>query len=221
MLAVREDAPGVSVIAAGVLVVLHSDHYEIIVGLDIPGGIVDKISAVSVTGGGLLPYAQFSVPATAEVDKTVLENVTATAAVTVRNTHVTMIDTRGFLLTTRKPILIENCYFHRTGMPALLMEDDANYWYESGPVHNMTVRGCTFDHCAEPVISFNPQVQQGEEPIHSNIRIERNRFILDKDYYLDMKWVEGLVSTGNVFEQPQNATPKTTQKHCRGIDIKD
>ncbi|MDO5450829.1 MAG: right-handed parallel beta-helix repeat-containing protein [Akkermansia sp.] len=161
------------------------------------------------------------VPAAAEVDKTVLENLTATAAVTVRNTHVTMIDTRGFLLTTRKPILIENCYFHSTGMPALLMEDDANYWYESGPVHNMTVRGCTFDHCAEPVISFNPQVQEGAEPVHRNIRIEGNRFILDKDYYLDMKWVDGLISAGNVFELPEGNTPRSTQKNCRGVDITD
>lgn len=182
-----------------------------------------KVAEATLSADGKEMYLVMEepIPAAAEVDKTVLENVTATAAVTVRNTHVTMIDTRGFLLTTRKPILIENCYFHRTGMPALLMENDANYWYESGPVHNMTIRGCTFDHCAEPVISFNPQVQQGEEPIHRNIRIEGNRFILDKDYYLDIKWVDGLISAGNVFEHPEGTTPKTTQKHCRGVDITD
>ncbi len=156
-------------------------------------------------------------PAAAEVDRTVLENVTATPAVTARNTRVRMVTTRGFLLTTRRPILIENCHFDRTGMPALLMEDDANYWYESGPVHDMTVRGCTFEHCAEPVISFNPQVQNDAGPVHRHIRVLNNRFLLDKGHFLSAKWVSDLQAKGNRFVLPKGVEAKATQQNSEHI----
>lgn len=161
------------------------------------------------------------VPASVAVNKAVLENVTATPAVTVRNTRVSMVTTRGFLLTTRRPILIENCHFDRTGMPALLMEDDANYWYESGPVHNMTVRGCTFEHCAEPVISFNPQVQEGDAPVHRNILVENNHFILNKGCYLQAKWVKGLTAQGNRFTLPEGVQAVARRQDSQEIDMKD
>ena len=178
-----------------------------------------RVVASSLSGDGrdMDLTLEAPLPETAEVDRTVLENVTATPAVTVRNTRVRMITTRGFLLTSRRPILIENCHFDRTGMPALLMEDDANYWYESGPVHDMTVRGCTFEHCAEPVISFNPQVQNDAGPVHRHIRVLNNRFLLDKGHFLSAKWVSDLQAKGNRFVLPKGVEAKATQQNSEHI----
>lgn len=142
-------------------------------------------------------------PAAAVVDRTALENVTATPAVTVRNTQIRRVTTRGFLLTTRRPILLENCYFDRTGMHALLMEDDTDGWYESGPVHQMTVKGCTFDHCAEPVINFNPHVPHHGGAVHLGpIDIQGNTFLMNKNAVLRVRSTSNVSFCGNKVKLP-------------------
>lgn len=108
----------------------------------------------------------------------VLENVTYTPAVSVNNCTLRHITTRGFLLTTRRPVRITNTVFDRTGMSALLMENDAEYWFESGPVKDMEVKGCTFIECATPIVNFNPHNSVHGGAVHENGRILNNTFIL-------------------------------------------
>lgn len=152
----------------------------------------------------------------------VLENLTAIPDITVRNTRVRAITTRGFLFTGRGRIRVENCFFDRTGMPALLMEDDANYWYESGPVHDMQVRGCTFERCAEPVICFNPQVSNYQAPVHRNVRIEDNTFRLKKGCALGLKAVSDVLFRGNRIERaPQGGTPLYSMENAENIRLED
>jgi hypothetical protein len=80
---------------------------------------------------------------------------------------------RGFLLTTRGKVLVEGNTFHRCKMPAILIEGDANNWYESGSIRDMTIRGNTFIGCG---IAINPHVRSGDDPVHKNIRIVDNTF---------------------------------------------
>jgi len=113
------------------------------------------------------------VPAFGQND--VLDNITWYPNLTVRNVHVSMDPVRGFLLTTRGKVLIEGNTFHRPAMAGILIEDDAEGWFESGPVRDMTVRSNRFINCG---IQINPQVRnpKPEEPVHENIRIEENFF---------------------------------------------
>jgi hypothetical protein len=110
----------------------------------------------------------------------VLENATWTAAVEIKNCLIEAIPTRGFLLTTRQPILVADNVFRRTNMSAILVADDAKSWFESGMVRDLTIRGNTFDHCAEPVLNFHPEnpVASETHPVHANIKILGNTFFL-------------------------------------------
>jgi hypothetical protein len=105
----------------------------------------------------------------------VIDNITWYPNFTARNCHVTMDSCRGFLITTRGKVLVEGNKFNRCAMPGILIEDDAEGWFESGPVRDMTIRNNSFIGCG---IEINPQNKpaKAEEPVHENIRIEGNFF---------------------------------------------
>jgi hypothetical protein len=105
----------------------------------------------------------------------VIDNITWYPTVTIRNCSVNLIPTRGFLITTRKKVLVENNTFNRCCNPAILVEDDAEGWFESGPIRDMTIRGNTFIGCG---IRINPHNMNNNPklPVHENIRIESNLF---------------------------------------------
>jgi hypothetical protein len=125
--------------------------------------------------------------------KDVLENVTWTPEVYVRNCKITMCSTRGFLLTSRRKVVIENNLFHKTAMAAILVSNDARSWFESGPVRDMTIRSNQFIKCGIAIAPENSTAKP-EEPVHENIRIEGNVFD-NADIWA--KSVKGLVITGN------------------------
>lgn len=131
----------------------------------------------------------------------VIENITWTPSVHVKNCIVDSIPTRGFLLTTRKPILIENCIFNRTGMSAILVAADANSWFESGAVQNLTLRNNRFIECGEPVINFHPENSKREEksPLHSDINITNNVFELKGKGAISLKSTGNVKISGNTF----------------------
>jgi len=145
-----------------------------------------------------------NVPEKFESDDAV-ENVTWTPSLYVSGVTVRNIPTRGFLVTTRRPVVIENCRFERTGMSAILVEDDASGWYESGPVHDMIIRKNTFFECAEPVVNINPHVLSGNDPVHKNIRIEKNTFVLRGNKAIRSHHAENVTAQGNKI-QGKNGT---------------
>ena len=113
------------------------------------------------------------VPAFGQND--VLDNITWYPNLTIRNVHVSMDPVRGFLLTTRGKVLVEKNTFQRPGMDGILIEDDAQGWFESGPVRDMVIRSNRFIGCG---ISINPHTS-GDKPseaVHENICIEDNFF---------------------------------------------
>jgi hypothetical protein len=131
-------------------------------------------------------------------DKDVVENVTWTPSVEVRNCHVSGDSCRGFLLTTRRPIVVEKNTFLKTAMSAVKIADDAGSWFESGPARDVVIRENRFLHCGEPVIWIAPQNQttRADQPVHKNVRIEDNYFLGGG---ISAKSVEGLTVTGNRF----------------------
>ena len=138
-------------------------------------------------------------------DQDVVENVTWTPSVIVRRCHVSVDSCRGFLLTTRRPILVESNTFLKTTMSAIDISDDANSWFESGPVRDVTIRGNRFIKCGEPVIRIMPENHTADpsEPVHRNIRIVDNWFDLTGNSAVSAKSTRGLVITGNRFSSAE------------------
>lgn len=78
--------------------------------------------------------------------------------------------------------MIENNVFFRTGMQAILVENDALGWFESGPIHDLTIRNNAFEDCSynsfpgNYAIKISPQNNafQPNYWVHQNISIENN-----------------------------------------------
>jgi hypothetical protein len=151
----------------------------------------------------------FTRPVPGEVRLTdVIENITWTPRVRIRHCSVAGTETRGFLVTTRRKAVIEYNNFSRLGMSAILVADDGLSWYESGQVHDLTIRHNLFRECghnllpANYVITIAPENHQlSPTSVHSNIRITGNRFICYTPAVLTARSVDGLVFSGNSIEQ--------------------
>lgn len=138
-----------------------------------------------------------------------MENITWTPALTIRNSRFEQTISRGTLVTTRRKVLIENNVYYRTGMHAILIEDDASGWYESGPVKDVFIRNNQFIECgfnSQPgsyPIHINPQNHEliPGQYVHENIRIEGNFFKIFNQPVLSARSTKGLYFTNNKVEQ--------------------
>jgi len=155
----------------------------------------------------------------------VIENITWTPDVIIRNTTITRIPTRGVLVTTRGEVIIENNKFLKTHMSAILIADDANSWYESGYVRNVLIRNNNFINCGRPVINIHPEnkVTVKNRFVHSNIRITDNYFQLISFPVVAAKSTEGLTFTGNVIDgaKGEKIGGLISFKNCSKIKLKN
>jgi hypothetical protein len=133
----------------------------------------------------------------------VLENVTWTPEVEIRGCRVSRIPTRGFLITTRRAVRVEDNDFHATHMPAILIENDAAGWFESGGVRDMLIRGNRFHRCGEPVVHVNPRNSVPNASVHENIRVVENTFHLRGTTAVAAKSTSGLRVIDNVIHFPR------------------
>jgi hypothetical protein len=150
-----------------------------------------------------------------------LENISWTAALTVRNSVFESVNTRGILVTTRKKVVIENNLFYRTGMHAILIANDALSWYESGPVQDVLIRNNRFEECgynsgnvAIAIAPENHELKQGYY-VHKNIRIENNEFKVYDPPVLTARSVNGLTFTNNKITQTHLMAGDTTKASFR------
>lgn len=144
----------------------------------------------------------------------VIENATNTPALTVENNKFGPSTGRGVLCTTRKKIVIKNNVFYKTGGNALCVEDDCNFWFESGYVTDLTFENNKIIDCAYgslgkggvPVISVNPQVIKKDESIyvHKNITIKNNEFLRlpEESYRIEVKNTLNLAVENNSTDKP-------------------
>lgn len=161
-----------------------------------------------------------------------LENTTWTPSVTIKNSRFEGTISRGTLITTRRKVIIENNVYYRTGMHAILIENDASGWYESGAVTDLTIRNNQFIECGfnsapdNYIISINPQ---DKEPlsgyyVHRNIRIENNLFKVYDSPLLSARSTNGLTFKNNKIEN-SDFLPATKTKPafnfvgCKGVKL--
>lgn len=157
----------------------------------------------------------------------VIENISWTPEVTVRNSHFERTNTRGMLLTTSRKILIENNTFYRTGMHAILIADDASSWFESGAVKDVTIRNNTFQECSGTVINIAPENHELVDGfyVHHNIKIENNIFNVFDSSIVSARSTDGLnfsnntINTSETFPMsPNNNVVSLTA--CNNVVVK-
>ena len=152
-------------------------------------------------------------------EKDAVENVTWTPEVEIRGCTVSRIPTRGFLITTRRRVLVEDNLFLNTHMSAILLEDDAKGWFESGCVRDMTIRNNRFIRCAEPVININPQNSVFNDAVHQNIRIEDNEFTLRTAAMVRARSTTGVRITGNTIRAQQTLDDRSATRFSDCSDV--
>ena len=120
-----------------------------------------------------------------ELNKDVVENATYTPNLYVRNCRFSQNAARGVLCTTRGKVVIENNTFESLWGPALLVEDDCNFWFESGYTTDVIFRGNTVINCEyhgtwenSPVIRYSPKVlrENVDTFVHGRLTVENNTF---------------------------------------------
>jgi len=131
-------------------------------------------------------------------------------------------------------VLIENNTFIIHGA-AILIPGDANGWFESGAVSDVTIRSNVFDNClvaesqfSDGVIAIWPEIHRHVpgHPFHRNIRIENNTFRVFDRPILYASSVDGLVFTGNTIVRtdafkPWHRNPYAiTLKHCLNVEVR-
>lgn len=161
------------------------------------------------------------VPSEVELNLDCIENMTCTPEVEIKNNYFTRTCTRGLLLTTPRKAVVENNIFNKTGMSAILIEGDAEGWFESGPVSDVLIRNNTFIDCAyqggpgNAVIALNPSntVIEPNRPVHRNVRIENNTFKTFDYPVLYAKSTSDLLFKGNRIIRTTELQPSSGNKN--------
>jgi len=150
----------------------------------------------------------------------VIENVTWTPEVEIRGCDVSWIPTRGFLISTRRKVIVEDNEFLSTHMNAILMAIDANNWFESGYVRDMTIRNNKFIRCAEPVILIEPGNSAANNSVYQNVKIENNEFLLRNEVIVKAKSTKGLSIKGNKVYSDKELNDRITIRtsDCFGVE---
>lgn len=153
------------------------------------------------------------IPAEVVLDKDVVENVTWTPDVCVRNCDIFMVACRGVLCTTRGEVIIENNRFYHLRGPALVVEDDCNFWFESGYTGHVIFRNNLLDGCnygnnypGGPAICYSPKVLSGESEafVHGKLTVEGNRFCNPwrGDHRVRLEYLGEAHLTRNILDAP-------------------
>lgn len=174
-----------------------------------------------------------AVPKGLELGHDCVENMSCTPEVEIRRCHFTRTSTRGTLMTTPRKVVIADNTYYKTGMSAILIEGDAEGWYESGPVRDVLIQNNTFIDCAynggpgNAVIALHPSntVVDADRPVHRNVRIVGNKFLTWGNPVVYAKSTEGLVFSGNdvkpVPGMEVEAKEQLVLNGCKHVEIKD
>ncbi len=143
----------------------------------------------------------------------VVESLRWQPDVTLRNSVIRRNRARGILLKSRGKILIENNRFHTPGA-AVRISGGLSRWFESGPVHDVTIRDNVFENCNYGVwgnavidISAGAKDGPGSNSYHRNITIEDNLFRTFDKWLVSAQGVDGLRFIGNKVEKTNTYPP--------------
>lgn len=157
-------------------------------------------------------------------EDTVLENLTRTPEVRFRGNTIRFNRARGALFTTPGKVICENNRFCCVQGAAILLNGDANYWYESGACRDVTIRNNVFDHCMSVcgqycggIISVWPVIRREEKDFHYHGRIHvcDNRFFGERGPLLYAKSASEVIFRHNFFNGRESESFQPTADQCR------
>ncbi len=161
-------------------------------------------------------------------------NLSWSADVEIRNCLSRGNRARGFLISTPGKVVIEQNTFHTPG-PAVLIEGDANFWFESGAVGDVLVSKNRFENCnygiwGKAAIQVSPGVpaeHQATSRYHRNIRIKDNVFVAFDHRIVRARCVDGLELRGNritlsdAYPRQHTEAPWFDTESCSGVILED
>jgi hypothetical protein len=194
-------------------------------------GIITKFNIVDAHSFTL--EFQDKVPEIISADYS-LENLSWTPNATITNCYVGSNRARGYLISTPGKVLIEHNIFETSGS-AILIAGDANYWYESGAVKDITIRNnefrtpcnsSSYQFC-NAIISIYPEIPEADplRPFHKNIKIEHNTFNPSDYPIIYAKSVDGLSFKNNTITRSYDYEPWHFQTYnflfdgCKNVEI--
>ncbi|MBQ7120909.1 MAG: right-handed parallel beta-helix repeat-containing protein [Clostridia bacterium] len=154
-----------------------------------------------------------------EIGKDVVENATWTPDLYVRNCDFGPTCGRGILCTTRGEVIIENNNFHKLWGPALLLEDDCNFWFESGYTNEVVFRNNRVTQCEyagmwekAPIIRYTPKVmdENSTEFVHGRLTVTGNTFEKSRGatHCFWLEYLREAEISGNTFDAPYEVVKK-------------
>lgn len=122
---------------------------------------------------------------------------------------------RGLLLTSAGEVTVRRNYFHVPGA-AILIEGDANSWFESGATNHILLEENCFENCAhvpdwgKAPIQVSPSAEQinGGERYHKCLEIRNNTFICFDDRLVNARNLGKLVFEGNEMIKSSAFSPQ-------------
>lgn len=139
--------------------------------------VVDSVKRL--TDREVLLTLETDIPSGVEAGEYAIENLTWTPEAEIADNCFTGTNTRGILITTPRKSVIRDNVFDKLGMSGILISGDANGWYESGAVKDLTISGNRFIDCAYnsgAMILVEPTNTVEDGPVHGTIRIVSNQF---------------------------------------------
>ncbi len=131
-----------------------------------------------------------------------VENHSRMPQVIIRNCEVGWNRPRGFLISTCKKALIDGCTFSNMNQ-AIHLSGDANSWFESGSVQDLTIRNCIFRDSAYTAgfaIVADPVIEKKHgNYYHGKMVIEDCIFESDTPRILDCRNIDTIVMRRNRF----------------------
>jgi len=151
------------------------------------------------------------------------ENLIWSPDVTIQNCIFNSCRARGLLISTPGKVIIDRNEFESSGS-AILIAGDANGWYESGAVTDVTISNNTFkDACltsmyqfCKGIISIDPIIPKLDslKAYHRNITIEQNTFMAFDYPVLYALSVDGIRFNRNKITRSHAFEPFHVRKHC-------
>lgn len=144
-------------------------------------------------------------------EEDIIENLSTNPALIFRNTRFAKANSH-LRLQTRGKALIEHCDFT---LP-ILLTGDMNYWFESSPINDLTVRDCTF-RTPRAVIRICPEFTSTDAApyYHRGVKILNNVF--DNPTALVASHADGIRFLGNTSADGQELRIET--KGCGDVVV--
>ncbi len=178
-------------------------------------------------------HSSTELPAIDENTLLAVENISNMPSLVMRNCTVRNNRARSILISTSKPVLVENNYFDSM-MAGILIAGDANKWFESGNVSEVIIRNNTFvnmgkgGNAPQSVLQISPEIPKDKRKggfFHGKIVFENNTIQTFDNQVIYALSVKELIIRNNKFVQTKDYTPiykglsYIDIQNCKDVDI--